>query len=59
MVVGAHGGRIFVESGEGGAVFSFVLPLGEPAARPQRRPPQLEQDGAAAGWPEDIAEETA
>jgi signal transduction histidine kinase len=59
MVIGAHRGRIFVESGQGGAVFSFVLPFGGPAALPKRRPPQSEQDAPAAGWPQDIAEETA
>jgi signal transduction histidine kinase len=57
MVIGAHRGRIFVESGEGGAVFSFVLPFAEPAARPERRP--IQPETGRAGWPGEIAEETA
>jgi len=58
MVVGAHRGRIFVESGERGAVFSFVLPFAaDPLARSECRPPQPEQD--RAGWPAHSAEETA
>jgi signal transduction histidine kinase len=57
MVIGAHRGRIFVESGEGGAVFSFVLPFAEPLARPERRP--IQPEAGRAGWPGEIAEETA
>jgi two-component system sensor histidine kinase KdpD len=57
MVIGAHRGRIFVESGEGGAVFSFVLPFAEPLARPERRP--IQPETGRAGWPAEIAEETA
>lgn len=57
MVIGAHHGRIFVESGEGGAVFSLLLPFAEPLARPERRPLQPEEDHP--GWPGHIAEETA
>jgi signal transduction histidine kinase len=57
MVIGAHRGRIFAESGEDGAVFSFVLPFAEPSTRSPRRPLRAEQE--AAGWPGRIAEETA
>jgi signal transduction histidine kinase len=57
MVIGAHQGRIFAESGAGGAVFSFVLPFAEPLVRSERRPPQPQQ--APPSWPGHIAEETA
>jgi hypothetical protein len=71
MAIGAHRGQIFVESGEEGAAFSFVLPFAETASgsgndRPQReswpapsrhRPPQPEHE--RDGWSERIAEETA
>jgi signal transduction histidine kinase len=30
MIITAHRGRIWVESGEGGTTFSFVLPFGQP-----------------------------
>jgi signal transduction histidine kinase len=46
MVIGAHRGRISVESSPAGAVFSFVLPFAEPLDCLESRPPQSEQDRA-------------
>jgi signal transduction histidine kinase len=62
MVINAHGGRIFAEPGEQGAVFSFVLPFAERPAQgrqAQRLRPQVEPVRPGVEWRQDIAEESA
>lgn len=59
MVISSHGGRIFAEPGEHGAVFSFLLPFAEQSVRPERRQPQTEPDHPNAAPRPGVAEETA
>jgi hypothetical protein len=64
MVISAHGGRIFAEPGEQGAVFSFVLPFAEQPVQPQRKQaqrlqPQVEPVRPGVEWRQGLAEESA